>query len=150
VYYADEPFGVRKYRADPDAPDAGKELAVFGTDGFKEDREGISIYTATGDTGYILVSDQQANQFHVFPREGWQGNPHAHPRLKIVKTKTEESDGSDVTSAALGGAFPKGLFVAMSQDGTFQLYSWADLAGSDLTVAPTSVSRIRQGHAAGQ
>jgi 3-phytase len=150
VYYADEPFGVRKYRADPDAPDAGKELAVFGTDGFKEDREGISIYTATGDTGYILVSDQQANQFHVFPREGWQGNPHAHPRLKIVKTKTEGSDGSDVTSAALGGAFPKGLFVAMSQDGTFQLYSWADLAGRDLTVAPTSVSRIRQGHAAAQ
>jgi hypothetical protein len=48
-----------------------------------------------------------------------------------------------VTSAALGDAFPKGLFVAMSQDGTFQLYSWADLAGADLTVAPASVPVAR-------
>lgn len=143
VYYSDEAFGVRKYRADPDVPDADKELAVFATDGFSGDREGISIYTATAGTGYILVSDQEVGKFHIFPREGWQGNPDAHPRLKVVQTKTDDSDGSDVTSAALGNAFPKGLFVAMSQDGTFQLYSWADLAGNDLTVAPTSAALTR-------
>jgi 3-phytase len=143
VYYSDEAFGVRKYRADPDVPDADEELAVFGTDGFSGDREGISIYTAAAGTGYILVSDQEVGQFQVFPREGSQGNPHAHPRLKVVKTKTDDSDGSDVTSAALGDAFPKGLFVAMSQDGTFQLYSWADLAGSDLAVAPASIAEAR-------
>ena len=33
VYYSDERFGIRKYRADPDAPDAATELASFGTDG---------------------------------------------------------------------------------------------------------------------
>jgi 3-phytase len=143
IYYSDEAFGVRKYRADPDAPEADKELAVFGTDGFSGDREGISIYTATDAKGYILVSDQEVGKFHVFPREGSPGNPHDHPRLKIVQTKTDDSDGSDVTSAALGDAFPKGLFVAMSQDGTFQLYSWADLAGDDLAVAPASVPIAR-------
>lgn len=139
VYYSDEAFGVRKYRADPGVPEADKELAVFGTDGFSGDREGISIYTTTDRTGYILVSDQQVGKFHVFPREGSPGGPHVHPRLKVVQTMTDGSDGSDVTSAALGDAFPKGLFVAMSQDATFQLYSWADLAGADLTVAPASV-----------
>jgi 3-phytase len=144
VYYSDEAFGVRKYRADPDTPDADAELAVFGTDGFTGDREGISIYTATERTGYILVSDQEVGKFHVFPREGEPGRPHDHPRLKVIQTRTDDSDGSDVTSAALGNAFPKGLFVAMSQDGTFQLYSWADLAGSDLTVAPASVSVARE------
>jgi 3-phytase len=143
VYYSDEAFGVRKYRADPDVPEADKELAVFGTDGFTGDREGISIYTATDRTGYIIVSDQEVGKFHIFPREGSPGEPHAHRRLKVVQTKTNDSDGSDVTSAALGDAFPKGLFVAMSQDGTFQLYSWADLAGADLTVAPTSVPLAR-------
>jgi 3-phytase len=143
VYYSDEAFGVRKYAADPDAPEPDKELAVFATDGFTADREGISIYSASDRTGYILVSDQEVGKFHVFPREGSPDNPHAHPRLKVVQTKTNDSDGSEVTNAALGDRFPKGLFVAMSQDGTFQLYSWADLAGADLTVAPASVSSAR-------
>jgi 3-phytase len=143
VYYSDESRGVRKYRADPASPDAPNELAFFATDGFAGDREGISLYTLTDGTGYILVSDQQADQFHVFPREGSGGNPHAHPRLKVFKTRTRGSDGSDVTSAALGSAFPRGLFVAMSEDGTFQLYSWADLAGTDLVVAPNGIPAAR-------
>jgi 3-phytase len=147
VYYSDEEHGVRKWRADPDAPDASAELALFGTEGFAGDREGISIYAATDGTGYILVSDQGANQFQVFPREGWSGNPHAHPRLKVIKTSTMDSDGSDATSAALGKMFPGGLFVAMSADGTFQLYSWTEMAGSDLLVAPNG---IRPGRGSGR
>jgi 3-phytase len=135
VYYSDEWKGVRKYAADPEAADAGRELALFGTEGFKEDREGLSIYEVDDGTGYILVSDQQANQFHIFPREGSAGDAHAHPRLKIVRTSTIESDGSEVTSAGLGPAFPDGLFVAMSEDGTYHLYAWPDLAGGDLVVA---------------
>jgi myo-inositol-hexaphosphate 3-phosphohydrolase len=47
-----------------------------------------------------------------------------------------ESDGSEVTNASLGDLFPKGLFVAMSDDKTFQLYAWEDIAGDDLIVAP--------------
>jgi len=135
VYYTDEWKGVRKYGADPDAVDANRELALFGGDGFTEDREGVSIYAIDDGTGYILVSDQQANKFHVFPREGTKGNPHDHPRLKVVSVAANHSDGSDVTSAALGRSFPDGLFVAMSDDGVFHYYSWPQIAGSDLTVA---------------
>jgi 3-phytase len=139
VYYADEWKGVRKYAADPDAPDPGRELALFGTEGFLEDREGLSIYAMRDGTGYILVSDQQANRFHVFPREGSGGNPHAHPRLKVVATSAIESDGSEVTSASLAPAFPDGLFVAMSEGGSFQYYAWPQLAGGDLVVARDGV-----------
>jgi 3-phytase len=128
VYYSDESVGIRKYRADPDAADAAVELALFGTDGFAEDREGISIYARSDGTGYILVSDQQADRFHVFPREGSPGRRHDHPRLAVIAASTHESDGSEVTSAPLNATFPAGLFVAMSADGAFQLYSWADLA----------------------
>ena len=135
VYCADEWKGVRKYHADPEAVDASVELSLFGTEGFRGDREGISIYGLDDGTGYILVSDQQANRFHVFPREGMHGNPHAHPRLKLVPTSTIGSDGSEVTSASLGPAFPNGLFIAMTEGGTFQLYAWPALAGSDLVVA---------------
>jgi 3-phytase len=136
VYYSDEGVGVRKYYADPEHPDANKELALFGTTGFTEDHEGICIYTINDGTGYILVSDQQANAFHIFKREGEPDDPHNHKLVKIVHTSTLDSDGSEVTNTALNDTFPVGMFVAMSDDKTFQIYSWADVAGNDLVVAP--------------
>ncbi len=139
VYYSDELAGVRKYHADPDHPDANVELAIFGTDGFADQREGISIYTINDGTGYILVSDQQGNAFRIFTREGEPGDPHDHRLVKVVRTSTNESDGSEVTSAVLDDRFPSGIFVAMSDDGTFQLYSWDDIAGDDLVKAPNGV-----------
>lgn len=128
VYYSDETFGVRKYRADPDAPDANQELALFATSGFASDHEGISIYKRADGTGYVLVSDQQANRFWLFPREGAPGKPHQHEAIKIVDVSAIESDGSDVTSAPLGAKFPHGLFVAMSNGRVFHYYDWADIA----------------------
>jgi 3-phytase len=139
VYYSDEWAGIRKYHADPDVPNADIELALFGTEGFAQDREGISIYRISDGTGYILVSDQQANAFRIFTREGEPGNPHEHRFLKSVATSTNESDGSDVTSAVLDPRFPSGLFVAMSDNRTFQYYSWDDIAGDDLVKAPNGV-----------
>ncbi len=128
IYYSDETFGVRKYAADPDAPDANRELARFATTGFTSDHEGISIYKHADGTGYILVSDQQANRFQVFPREGLPGRPHEHPLLKAVPVAAIESDGSDVTAVPLGAKFPHGLFVAMSNGKVFHYYSWDDIA----------------------
>ncbi|MCL6260570.1 phytase [Aquiflexum sp. TKW24L] len=127
IYYSDEGVGVRKYYADP--AKGNDELALFATEGFTQDHEGISIYKLDDATGYILVSDQEVNQFHVFPREGAPTNPHQHDLITIIKTSTVSSDGSEVTSLPLNSTFTKGLFVAMSDDKTFQLYKWEDLAG---------------------
>ena len=132
LYYSDEWAGVRKYNANPDAPDAGRELAFFGREGFRSDREGISIYRLDERRGYILVSDQQANLFRVFPREGTAQGPHDHPEIAVIPVSTVESDGSEVTSLALGPRFPHGLFAAMSEDRTFQLYDWAAIAAGRL------------------
>lgn len=125
VYHSDEMHGIHKSYAHPDSSNV--ELALFGMTGFTEDIEGISIYALSDTTGYIIVSDQQANNFRLFPREGRQGK-HNHPELGFVLASTQESDGSDVTSRPLPG-FPHGLFVAMSDDGTFQFYRWEDLMG---------------------
>lgn len=132
VYYSDENVGVRKYYADPEK--SGEELALFATTGIKDDHEGISIYELDDKTGYILLSDQQANQFHIFPREGNKDNPHQHNLLKIVKVSTNESDGSETVSIPLNDTFKKGLFVAMSDNKTFHFYKWEDIAGKDLKV----------------
>lgn len=125
IYYSDENTGIRKYYAHPDSSDV--EIALFGTEGFADDNEGISIYKETDSTGYILISDQQANLFHIFSREGSPEDPNQHKLIKKVWVSTNESDGSDVTSMSLNDTFSKGLFVAMSDDGTFQYYKCDDI-----------------------
>ena len=95
--------------------------------GLRDDREGISIYKTGPKTGYILVSDQGANQFQVFPREGSPENPHDHRVIATIPVTAMSSDGSEATSMALGEDFPKGLFVAMSDNKTFEIYDWRDL-----------------------
>jgi 3-phytase len=128
VYYSDEQAGIRKYRADPDAPDASVELALFGQDDFLADSEGISVYAVDSTTGYILVSDQQADLFRIYRREGEPGFPHEHLLLKTVALATSASDGSEVSARTLSTRFPGGLFIAMSDDRRFQFYSWEQIA----------------------
>lgn len=132
IYYSDEQFGVRKYYADP--AQGNRELALFATTGFKDDNEGISIYKTTDSTGYILVSDQAANHFQVFSREGTQQDPNHHVLITSIPTSTNNSDGSDIYSGALNDDFKHGIFVAMSDDKTFQFYRWEDLAGKKLKI----------------
>lgn len=128
VYYSDEGVGVRKYYADPAR--GNEELALFGTDGFRDDHEGISIYSTGGGNGFILVSDQQANRFRIFPREGRAGNPHQHDLITSVKVSTNESDGSEITNVPLNSTYSKGIFVAMSDNRTFQYYRVEDILDS--------------------
>jgi 3-phytase len=126
VYYSDESYGIRKYHADPLAEDADTMLAAFGQNDFTQDQEGLSIYKRANGTGYLLVSDQQANQFNIYAREGVSGDTQQHTLLARVKLATTESDGSEITTVSLPG-FAGGLFVAMSSDRTFQLYAVADI-----------------------
>jgi 3-phytase len=128
VYYSDENFGIRKHHADPDAKNASNELAVFGQNDFMADSEGISIYKSSDTTGYILISDQDANQMNIYRREGEQGAPHQHTLLTRVRVSTNNSDGSEITAVTLNGTFPQGLFVAMSDDRTYHYYDWRDIA----------------------
>ncbi|AMR34576.1 3-phytase [Mucilaginibacter sp. PAMC 26640] len=132
IYYSDEQTGVRQYYADPKKGD--KQLAIFGTTGFKADHEGISLYKTTDSTGYILVSDQGASRFQVFSREGTKAKPFEHQLLKIANVAAQQSDGSDVVNMPLNNTFKHGLFVAMSNDKTFHFYRWEDIAGKDLVV----------------
>lgn len=141
VYYSDETYGIRKYYAHPDS--SNTELALFGNHGeFTEDHEGISIFKAENGKGYIIVSDQQANKFHIFSREGSENNPHDHKLIKSIDVSTSESDGSDVTSLPLNDRFKHGLFVAMSDDKTFQFYRWEDIAGEDLEIMDVKTDKV--------
>jgi 3-phytase len=126
VYYADERFGIRKWAADPDSSDAGRELAVFGTDGYLGDREGLAVYGLPGGEGYILSADQVpgAARVHVYSRSGGPEAPHQHRRLAIVETGADDTDGLEAVSAPLG-PYGRGLLVMMnSGPRTFMLFDW--------------------------
>ncbi|OGU60006.1 MAG: 3-phytase [Ignavibacteria bacterium RBG_13_36_8] len=149
VYYSDEQYGIRKYYVDPDVKDANKELGIIYVMDYLEDSEGISIYPVDDKTGYILVSDQSANRFRIYTREGTLADPeeetpaqpHNHKLVKIVNASTNNSDGSEVTNMVLNEKFPGGFFVAMSDNKTFQYYSWKDIAGDDLIISPNGVKQ---------
>lgn len=123
VYYSDELRAIRKYYADPER--GNEELAAFGESDFLDDREGISLWPTGSQTGYIIVSNQQDNSFNVYPR-----NPDNHQHELITRwyLSTMESDGNELLARPLGPQFPKGIFVAMSEDTTFHYYSLEQLS----------------------
>lgn len=109
VYYSDEGHCIRKYHAEPSKGD--KEIYCFGGEHFKADIEGIAIAHYT-DRSILIVSNQQAGTFNIFDAK-------TNAFIKEINLGTTETDGCEVTTVALGEAFPNGLFVSMNDDKTF-------------------------------
>ncbi|BCW99131.1 MAG: 3-phytase [Armatimonadota bacterium] len=128
VYYSDEAFGIRKYLADPDAPEADRQLAVFGGEGYQGDREGLAIYTLNGG-GYLISTDQIKNgsRYYLFPRDG--GPAHRHePAVAVIEAGADDTDGIEAVSKPLGDRFPEGILVVMnSKDRNFLIFDWRDI-----------------------
>ena len=132
VYFSDERFGIRKWRADPDAADRAIELGAFGRDGYQGDREGLAIYPRPDGTGYIVSSDQVpgGTRLHVFAREGSGGDRHAHPTLAVIPTTSDNTDGLELTMRPLPG-FPRGAVIMMnSTPRNFDVYGWDAVAAA--------------------
>jgi 3-phytase len=144
VYYADEGTGIHKWLADPDAPGADQELALFGTTGYQQDREGLGIYTLPEGKGYIVSVDQLQGDsiFHIYRREGEPGKPHDHSReLLTFRGGADGTDGLDVSSGMLGPDFPEGLVIAMNSAGrNFLVFRWRDVAAA--ATPPLHSSRL--------
>jgi 3-phytase len=125
VYYADEGHGIHVWHADPDHPDAGDEITLFGRTEFKADREGIAVMPHTNGQGFLLFSDQVegGSPLLIFDRAGDLSKP-----IATIQTVTDDTDGLEATSTPLGPRFPRGLVVMMNSRGhNFFLYSWDKL-----------------------
>ncbi|WP_299553405.1 phytase [Seonamhaeicola sp.] len=109
VYYSDEGHCIRKYHAEPSKGD--KEIYCFGGDYFKDDIEGIAIAHYPKES-FLIVSNQQVGTFNIFDLK-------TNAFIKEINLGTTETDGCEVTTAALGDKFPSGLFVSMNDDKTF-------------------------------
>ncbi len=134
LFVAEEDIGIWKFGAEPGDGDRRTAVAKVGEHGLTADVEGLSIYYAKGDRGYLIASSQGSDTFLAYDRTG----DHAYaftidPRDAAIDD-VSDTDGVNVVSQPLGPRFPKGLLVV--QDGAarsgkqnFKLYAWEDVAG---------------------
>ena len=137
LFVAEEGEGIWRYGAEPGAGSARALVDATGGSGhLAADVEGLGIYYAPGEAGYLVASSQGDDTFVVYDRHP----PHERRLTFQIAANAglgidavSGTDGIDVTSAGLGSAFPSGLFVA--QDGSnpganqnFKFVPWQDIA----------------------
>lgn len=141
LYVAEEDIGLWRMNAEPDGGDARRSVAtVADNPALKDDLEGVAIYDLGGGRGYIVLSSQGNNSYAVFAREGDNAYLGSFAITADGATGIDgasETDGLDVTSVSLGGAYAHGLLVV--QDGrnvappenqNFKFVPWAAIASA--------------------
>ena len=139
LYVAEEDRGLWKYSAEPDGGDARNLIDATGDEGrLTDDVEGVAIWADGDGSGYIVVSNQGADNYALYRRGGrheFVGFVHVVANAVDGIDGASETDGLDVVSASLGAAFPQGLLVvqdgrniAPEQRQNFKYVSWADVA----------------------
>lgn len=135
VYFSEEDGsgGVHQYNADPDSSNQNR-VGNFGNSEFTGQREGTTLYACNDGTGYIIVSNQSGatGGFFLYDRQ----NPTSPPVKTFVASGASNTDGLDVSNAAIPG-FPNGFLIIQDDGGkNYHMYDWADVAGTDLVVCP--------------
>jgi 3-phytase len=118
LYVGEENVALWKYSAEPDGGDARVMVDSIATGNLTADVEGVSIYYGPNGTGYLIASNQGADNYAVYDRQGdnaFLGHFHVVADEATGIDGASETDGLDVTSANLGPAFPHGALIV--QDG---------------------------------
>ncbi len=141
LYVGEEDVGLWRISAEPDG---GSSPTLFETieanDALADDIEGMGLYDLGDGRGYLVVSSQGNNTFAVYRREG--NNEYIGSFAVLADPASgidgvSETDGLEVTSANLGGAYSAGVFIA--QDGrniappeyqNFKLVPWSAIAAA--------------------
>jgi 3-phytase len=141
LYIAEEDVGLWRYGAEPDAGADRRQLDSAGEGGhLTADAEGVAIFRGKDGAGYLVLSNQGADNYAVYRREGdnaFIGHFSIVANDELGIDGASETDGLDVTSTPLGKAFPQGLVVV--QDGrnitptetqNFKLVPWERVAAA--------------------
>jgi 3-phytase len=118
-YIGEEDVGIWKYSAEPDGGE--DRTLVDSTDengNLTGDVEGLSIYYGENGGGYLVASNQGADNYALYERSAdnqFIGIFHIVADEATGIDGASETDGLDVSSANFGPGFPGGLLVV--QDG---------------------------------
>ena len=133
--------GIYHFGAEPNDPIQGSYPELSGEDNsaIQYDVEGLTIYYLNDSKGYLIASSQGNNTYAVFDRSGNFNYLGSFEVVDGAIDGTQETDGIDVSSQALGDLYPKGVFVV--QDGenrengsvqaqNFKMIRWDHIAQS--------------------
>jgi 3-phytase len=135
-YIGEEAVGIWKYGAEPGDGTDRVLVDRTGSGGrLVADVEGLALYYAGREEGYLIASSQGNDTFVVYERSG--KNAYVG-RFRIVAGAVDgvsDTDGIEVVASALGPDFPRGLFVAQDGSNTdpparqnYKLVSWEEIA----------------------
>jgi 3-phytase len=140
LFLGEETRGVWTTSADAAKPDALAMVLPVGAN-LTADVEGMAIYRkpdGKADSGYLIVSSQGDSSYVVLDAQApykVRGRFKVGFNLPAGIDGTSETDGLDVISANLGGAYAQGMLVI--QDGykrlpdgpqNFKYVAWGDVA----------------------
>jgi myo-inositol-hexaphosphate 3-phosphohydrolase/outer membrane biosynthesis protein TonB len=144
LYIGETKKGIWKYGAEPQDGNTRQLVSSLGAEQRNPEIEGLTLYYASNNTGYIIASRQCCSEFVIFKREG--ENEYV-ATFKIVAGNGIDgvtgTDGIDVSNVFLGDVFPKGVFVAhdsfndvgangeeVARQTNFKLVRWDHLANA--------------------
>jgi 3-phytase len=140
LFIGEENNGIWKYGAEPEQGDERVLVSDLANEKLKADIEGLTLYLASDNRGYLIVSSQGNNSYAVFNRSG---NHDYLGSFRVVDGDytdgTSETDGIDIINLSLGQKFPNGVFIV--QDGenidhgkmvnqNFKFISWSDISNA--------------------
>jgi len=141
LYVAEENVALWRYSADPAGGTARVEIdRVRGTNGLAADLEGVALWRGDGGSGFVVVSNQGANNYAVYRRglaNGFVGRFAIVENAALGIDGVTQTDGLELTRSSVGPRFPDGLLVVQdgSNQGTvgrqnFKFVSWRLVAES--------------------
>jgi 3-phytase len=140
LYVGEEDVGIWKYSAEPDGADQRSAVDNIGDGNLTDDVEGLAIIYGPEGKGYLIASNQGADNYAVYEREGnnrFLGHFYVVADEQTGIDGASETDGLDVSSANLGPGFQYGVLVV--QDGrnitpkqrqNYKLVPWERIAAA--------------------
>ncbi len=145
IFIAEEKLGIWALGGEPIDPAPGKLVARVGENGLAADVEGLAVLPLSDSDGYLLVSNQGVDNFHVY---------HFGDAFEFLGAfaieGAEHTDGIDVSGVALDHRFPGGIFTChtVAAEGGVKrcpvlVTSWLDIAEAmDIDPGPSLDPRI--------
>lgn len=143
-YLGEEQEGIWRFGAEPTDGTEAEQVDTTGASGhLTADVEGLAIAAGADGAGYLVASSQGSGSYVLYERSG----DNAFVGEFAVGDGggvdgTSETDGLDVTAAALGPRFPDGLLVVQDgendgQNQNYKLVDWGDVIGPDGPLRPS-------------
>ncbi|MGS0676243.1 phytase [Shewanella sp. 125m-1] len=139
LFLGEESAGIWAFNLDDDSVHLNGQMIIKTGGLLVADIEGISLYQADGETGYLVVSSQGNDSYLLYNSTA----PYAYvDRFRIGINASlghdgsAETDGLDVTSSAVGkGAWSQGMMVVQDgrnrmpdQNQNFKWVPWSEIS----------------------